>query len=310
MCKENVVIDLDLLERLWGIRIPTEIMELYSDFGIICESLDVHEFRETIEKVFNELEKDLIKSGSHRKPVWNLGWNSNLESFMHTKDFASLEPGYFEKSKLLRLNKNWVHPSSPNAEQKLLNLIVQTFAIRLLKSCSSIYEFGCGTGHNLLALRKVLPGARLIGLDWAESSQLLIHEISTTLKDQLIESRNFNFFEPDFSLNLPDNSGILTVAALEQTGDNFVAFINYLLDKRPSMVLNVEPIGELLDEHDLLDLLSLKYFKKRNYLFGYLHYLRKLEAQKIIEIVDTRRTFIGSLFVDGYSVCAWRPIYK
>jgi len=100
----------------------------------------------------------------------------------------------------------------------------------------------------------------------------------------------------------------LTVAALEQTGANFIEFVNYLLAKRPSMVLNVEPIGELLDENDLLDFLSLEYFKKRNYLAGYLDYLRKLETQGKIQIVDTRRTFIGSMFIDGYSVCAWKPI--
>lgn len=308
MNKGQVIIDLSLLERLWGIKLPIEVAENYGNFEIQCEQLDVEEFRRTIEKVINVLKGDLVKSGSQRKTEWNLGWGSNLENFKTTRDFQSLGPGYFEKSKLLRLDRKWVSPISPNAEQNLLHLIVQTFAVIFLKSCSSIHEFGCGTGHNLIALRKVLPNTQLVGLDWVESSQLLVNEISATLKDSMMTSKGFNFFEPDFTFDLPENSGVLTVAALEQTGENFIEFVNYLLAKRPSMVLNVEPIGELLDENDLLDFLSLEYFKKRNYLAGYLDYLRKLETQGKIQIVDTRRTFIGSMFIDGYSVCAWKPI--
>lgn len=308
MNKGQVIIDLSLLERLWGIKLPIEVAERYSNFEIQCEQLDVEEFRRTIEKVINVLKGDLVKSGSQRKSEWSLGWSSNLENFKTTRDIQSLGPGYFEKSKLLRLDREWVSPISPNAEQNLLHLIVQTFAVIFLKSCSSILEFGCGTGHNLIALRRVLPNTQLVGLDWVESSQLLVNEISATLKDYMMTSKGFNFFEPDFTFDLPKNSGVLTVAALEQTGENFIEFVNYLLAKRPSMVLNVEPIGELLDESDLLDFLSLEYFKKRNYLVGYLDYLRKLETQGKIQIIDTRRTFIGSMFIDGYSVCAWRPI--
>ena len=67
MNKGRVIIDLSLLERLWGIKLPIEVAENYSNFEIQCEQLDVEEFRRTIEKVINVLKGDLVKSGSQRK---------------------------------------------------------------------------------------------------------------------------------------------------------------------------------------------------------------------------------------------------
>ena len=57
----------------------------------------------------------------------------------------------------------------------------------------------------------------------------------------------------------------------------------------------------------LIDNLSIKYFKKRNYLDGFLSGLRELEAQEKLTIHDIKRTHIGSLFIEGYSVVVWSP---
>jgi hypothetical protein len=119
--------------------------------------------------------------------------------------------------------------------------------------------------------------------------------------------KNFNYFKPDRQFKLNGNSAVYTVASLEQIGSNHDQFISYLLEQKPALVVNIEPIEELLQSNDRIDQLSVDYFKKRNYLKGYLTALRNLEAAGKVSIIDAQRTFIGSLFIEGYSVVVWAP---
>ena len=122
-----------------------------------------------------------------------------------------------------------------------------------------------------------------------------------------VSAKQFDFFNPDYEFKLKPCSAIYTVAALEQVGTNFRDFVNYLLKQKLEYCLHVEPIGEFLDESNLLDWLSIQYFHKRNYLQGFFNYLHELEKKGDIEIINAQRTFIGSLFIDGYSVIVWKP---
>jgi hypothetical protein len=107
---------------------------------------------------------------------------------------------------------------------------------------------------------------------------------------------------------LEKNSVAMTIASLEQTGQNFRPFIQYLLDKKPSLVIHIEPIAELLDAGHPLDKLSIEYFRKRNYLDGLLSFLEKLESDSKIQILKKSRSWIGSFFIEGYSVVVWKPL--
>jgi hypothetical protein len=128
--------------------------------------------------------------------------------------------------------------------------------------------------------------------------------------DNNIHGFNFDFFKPDHSFKLDKNGAVITISALEQTGIKFNRFVNYLLKNKPEICIHIEPIYELLDDNNLMDFLSIKYIQKRNYLWGFLDHLRKLESKGKIKIIKAQRTYIGSLFVDGYSVIVWRPILK
>ena len=107
---------------------------------------------------------------------------------------------------------------------------------------------------------------------------------------------------------LNEKSGVYTFAALEQTGENHLDFIHYLIENKPSICLHIEPIAELLSpDQNLLDYLSVEYFKKRNYLSNFYNNLKTLEKDGMIEIIFSSRSGIGSFYVDGYSVVVWRP---
>jgi hypothetical protein len=252
-------------------------------------------------------------SGPHRKPDWEAGWGENLAELASANGAevtSKILPKYFGKSKYLRIGG--VHVSSNSSdllEAELLSVLVDALVSYLDKaySATALYEFGCGTGHHLIRLRRIMSGKKLVGLDWAESSQGILNEVSKRLDDPLLVGENFNFFSPNDKLVVSDKSLFLTVASLEQVGRNFGPFLDFVLKSKPSVVVHVEPIEELLGESKE-EQLSKLYFKKRGYLSGYLSELRKLETEGQLRILAAERTGLGSLYIEGYSVIVWEVV--
>jgi len=129
----------------------------------------------------------------------------------------------------------------------------------------------------------------------------------TTLDSYNIEGFNFNYFFPDYSIDV-ERSLVYTVASLEQIGDKHTEILNFLLTKKPDICIHFEPIHEVLDENNLLDYLTIKYFEKRNYLKNYLTSLQKLQEENKVEILDVNRLYYGSKFIEGHTVIIWKPI--
>lgn len=257
-----------------------------------CRQLTKQEENEVIIKIIDTLlDPWIVRAGEHRKNQWEKGWSQNLKE-------GSVEPRYFGKYRVNRLNGKFVMALSKNYERDMLYSIIDSVAKKYLSNSKDIYEFGCGTGHNLLRIKKTNKKANLCGLDWAKSSQKILKKLG-------IQGYNFDFFHPS-DLKLADNSAVVTVAALEQVGTRYKKFVKYLLKNKPSIVIHIEPIEELLDPNNLLDNLSIKYFHKRHYLNGYLTYLRKLEKCGKIKALEARKTGIGSLFIEGYSIVVFK----
>lgn len=237
-------------------------------------NLNKKEYNRAIIAMIEELGKPLNTAGKHRRIDWLKGWKKDGKY-----------PAYFGKHPVNRFKGRLVMALSKDYERDALYSILDLVFKKYLWNCKHVYEFGCGTGHNLKRLNKK---SIVHGLDWANPKYPY-----------------FDFFNPKG--NIEPNSGVYTVAALEQTGIRYKKFVKYLLLKNPCIVLHVEPIEELLDPTNLLDYLSLRYFKKRRYLSGYLTYLRKLQKEGKIKIHTARRSGIGSMFIEGYSIIAWSP---
>ena len=119
--------------------------------------------------------------------------------------------------------------------------------------------------------------------------------------------KNFDFFTPDYDFKI-ENHGVYTVAALEQIGVNFDNFLTYLITAKPKLCVHIEPLMELFDENNNIDAFCKNYCKKRNYLHGFATKLKELESKNIVEIIELKRNYIGSMFLEGYSVIAWRVL--
>ena len=296
-----------LLESLWGEKLSKFLVSKINEFKLDYEELGNTERDNEIIAIINFLLSEyVVYAGEHRFNDWDNGWGENLIDFEKTRSVNSLIPRYFGKYKTNRLNQKFVRSNDPSFEVKMLSLLQYWLFEKYFKDSETIYEFGCGTGHNLLRAREINNKAKLWGLDWAPSSQKLLNGISK-LVDSNLFSHNFDYYNPDENFKLDKNSCVFTFASLEQTGSNYKNFINYLIKNKPSLCLHIEPTSETLDENNLLDFLSIKYFNKRNYLNGFINHLKELETQNLLEILDVKRSFIGSYFIDGYSIIVWRP---
>lgn len=250
----------------------------------------------------------LVYSGKHRLAHWEKGWGENLKAVAQTGESAAIMPRYFGKYEFLRINQKFVRSLSKDFERNSLYIIQDWLFDTYLRTAAAIYEFGCGTGHNLFRAREVNQNASLYGLDWATSSQKILAKLKRENIDKNISGKRFDFFKPDNSFKLEPHSAVYTVAALEQTGENFKPFVEYLIRNKPDICIHIEPVAELLNPDNLLDYLSIEYFKKRKYLWGFLAHLRALEKAGRVKIIKAKRNFIGSLFIEGYSAVIWKAL--
>ncbi|MBI2028450.1 MAG: hypothetical protein HYT07_02460 [Candidatus Levybacteria bacterium] len=266
------------------------------------------EYNEAILKIIKTLDsKNLKIAGPHRLADWENGWKENLAEFRRSRyNLSQLIPKFVKKGEYIRFQSDFIKPENDSFENDFVTVMRYYLFTKYYKKANTLYEFGAGTGLNLVAASEIFPKMKLIGLDWAESTADIINVLREKLNIN-ISAKRFNLFKPDEEYHLDKDSGVLTIGTLEQLGKNFEPFINYLLKNKPMICINVETLYEIYDQENLLDYLAMKYSEQRNYLRGFLSYLKKLEAKKKIKIIDIRRTF-GSFYHDGYTYLVWKPL--
>ncbi len=296
-------------EELFQDSIGERVRQKIDSYGLTYREIDEDSRdRALVEILRTLLDNGLVKAGQERHGQWELGWEENLRALEVTKRVEAVVPRYFGKRDLVRLNRRLVKAMSEDFEYRVFTVVMDWLFDKYMADSKSVYEFGCGTGYNLLRLREYNRGGDLWGLDWTAASRKIIEALASLTEDPKLFARSFDYFNPDPEFHLKEGAVVYTAASLEQVGERFVPFLDYLLEEKPSLVVNVEPIEELLDPGNLMDYLSLLYFRKRNYLSGYLTYLRKLEREGKIEILACRRSNTGSFFIEGHSVLVWRPM--
>jgi hypothetical protein len=303
----------DVLEQVLKTTLSDSLKQRCIEASLDYEEISSIDRDNYIREVVNALckvdtDRDTKPAGEHRLTEWEKGWGENLEAIKNGKSLNDLVPRYHGKHTLIHWNQEMIRPLVPYFDYKLHCIVVDWAIEKYLGKVSSIFEFGCGPGYHLLRARKINPAAKMVGLDWTKASQEIIKQIKEAGIEENIEGKNFNFFSPDYSIEVPAISGFLTVAALEQVGDKYEQFLEFVLEKKPSICVHLEPIDELLDQNNLIDRLSTLYFRKRNYLSGYLPRLRQLQDEGKIKIVTEQRTFSGSFFIEGHSLIVWYPL--
>ena len=293
-------------EAATGESLSELVKEKISECEFIYEKLTWPERDRLISAIVDYLVDDnLVEAGPHRISAWTKGWGENHTEFSDSHSFKSLIPKYFGKHPYVKWQSEWIRPCNKDFEYNMARILQYWLFEKFFSSCENIYEFGCGTGHNLFRAQEVNESANITGLDWAKSSQEAIEEINKVYGFKF-KSHNFDFYNVDNDFVLGSNSGVYTFAALEQIGDKYHDFIEYLTKNNPGVCVHIEPIAECLDNGNIGDYLSIKYFKKRKYLSGFAKHLKSLADEGKIEIIYEKGSFIGSVYINGYSIIAWR----
>jgi SAM-dependent methyltransferase len=250
---------------------------------------------------------DLKNAGDHRKGDWEDGWKQNLEEFVGANfDLSKLIPKYYKSNVPIRLNREYVLPAQCDFVYKYTQIFREWLFKEYFREFESVYEFGCGTGHNLVHLASLYPEKSLYGFDWAYSSERILQLIGSQF-GMKIRGGRFNFFDPDETLGFSPGSAVFTFGALEQLGVEHEKFLDFLLRKKPQICIDVVGIFELYNPEDLVDYLAWLYHRRRNYLRGYLASLQELESRGAIRILKIHRQMFGNLYDDPYSYIVWAP---
>jgi hypothetical protein len=289
--------------------IPNECRELINKSDFRYKEIEGEERDRIILDVLKKIESDQQIIGTEeRRATWERGWEENLRAFVESNyQLNKIVPKFIRPNQPIRFNKKYIMPRNPNFEHDYFLIFRAWLFTKYLKDINTIYDFGCGSGFNLVALAQMYPHKSLHGLDFVPASRELLCKIAEMYGWDLT-GHLFDMVFPDADFQLVEKSAVVTSGSIEQLASRFESFLQFILKQKPALCINIEPTIELYDENNLIDFLAMKFHRKRGYTENYLTRLRELEVQGKIEILKVKRLCFGSLYMEGFSYIAWKPM--
>lgn len=261
--------------------------------------IKVTDIAEFIRHCFEETKSSKV-SGAHRHGDWEKGWSG--DGVYYSDDEYNNLPYYFYKNSHVRIGQNVYEDLSGFVEYDLLRALQAMVFTKLItvNQNLSVFEFGCGTGSNIQYLSNFLPKTEFFGSDWAQSA------LDKLVKNGIVPANNVfnvNYFD-DKTFPILDRKYIaFTNASLEQAGNDYKEFVDFLIkDPKCEMAVHIEPIRELLDLTNPLNVQSFAYAQQRQYLTGFSDYLENSN----VEVIHSKDYGIGSKYINGYQVVIWK----
>jgi hypothetical protein len=254
--------------------------------------------------VLERIEADTQRiAAPERTAAWERGWLEQLQRFRDAPHDDSLVPAFFRAGQPVRWRQGYWQPDDPEHELKHARRMQRTVLAEAFAGCASVHEFGAGTGFNLVALARLEPKRPYWGYDFSFPAVQLISDAGQML-GLPVRGAWFNMAKP-VDMEFGPDAGVLTFGAVEQLGGSeaFKPFIEWLITKRPKIVLHVEPTVEFYDPANLIDNLAIRFHRKRGYTTGLLPYL---QAHPQVEMLKAERGWFGSLMLEAYNTILWR----
>ena len=276
-------------------------LQLDKFFPIQYDELNSEQYKEYYELCLEMLNKKL-------EVDWQDDWFSVLQNLQTNNDNVKsiIRPKWFRESAFVNIQNCLSLTETPYVDWEYQLITRQMLFYTHLRDIENICEFGSGSGANFYLINEILQNKNFILSDISVTSLKIIEELKRKLNRNNLTYSNIDI-EQDIDLQLPDNTAVITTSVLEQIGDNYKNFINFILKEKPQIVINVEPIVELLDSKNGFDNVMNLYCEKRKYLAGYLTELEKLEKQKKIKIIMKKRTMVSGTFIEN-SVLIWKVL--
>tara|TARA_R110002124_G_scaffold73757_2_gene197847 strand:+ start:122 stop:1030 length:909 start_codon:yes stop_codon:yes gene_type:complete len=276
-------------------------LQLDKFFPIQYDELNSEQYKEYYELCLEMLNKKL-------EIDWQDDWFNVLQNLRTNNENVKsiIRPKWFRESAFVNIQNCLSLTETPYVDWEYQLITRQMLFYTHLKDIENICEFGSGSGTNFYLINEILQNKNFILSDISVTSLKIIEELKRKLNRNNLIYSNIDI-EQDIDLQLPDNTAVITTSVLEQIGDNYKNFINFILKEKPQIVINVEPIVELLDSKNGFDNVMNLYCEKRKYLAGYLTELEKLEKQKKIKIIMKKRTMVSGTFIEN-SVLIWKVL--
>lgn len=243
-----------------------------------------------------------------RKEIWQKGWAENLQLFIDSGGaYSTLIPKFIRSGLPIRWFGKYYESHDPNFELNYIIVLREFLFGFYFKDISSLYEFGAGTGFNLVHANQSLPNVKLVGTDFVPSAVELMNRVGSDFSIPLTASVFDMMNAGSESLKMDSNSGVLTFGSLEQLGGNLKPMIDYLLQQRPKICVHVEPAIEFYNPEVLEDYLAIWFQAKRGYSAGLIALLQDYERKGLVSIKKIQRLNFGSLMMEGYNLIVWEP---
>jgi len=243
-----------------------------------------------------------------RKEIWRKGWAENLQLYVDSGgEHSTLIPKFVRSGLPIRWFGKYFDSHDKNFELNYISVLREFLFESYFNSIGSLYEFGAGTGFNLVHASQSLPGVKLVGTDFVPSAVELMNLVGSDFSIPL-SSSVFDMMKPgDANLKMDPHSGVLTFGSLEQLGGNLAPMIDYLCQQRPDICVHIEPAVELYNPESLEDYLAKWFQAKRGYSAGLITLLEEYQNQGLISIKKIQRLNFGSLMMEGYNLIVWEP---
>jgi len=297
----------EFLSSFGAKKLSQHCLDLIKKHDFQLSKIEGNERDQLILSVVDRIFKDKqIVGASDRTDTWYNGWAENLEAFrLQPNSEEALLPKFVRSKKPIRWQQEYWMPENEQFEKSYIDVLRAYVFTEFMEDCDTIYEFGAGTGHNLVAASSIFPMKKMFGTDFVQSAVDLIREVGEA-KGIDLKSEIFNMLEPNQNLKLENGSGVLTFGALEQLAGKLDNVFDYFLSQSAGIYVHIEPAIEFYDETVLEDYLASMFQGRRGYSAGLIAKLEGLEKQGSIELLECRRLGFGSLMMEGYNLFVWK----
>ena len=272
--------------------ITPEISEMGAEYAY----LDYYEKSKLMDQIRSHID---TVGASPTQRQWDAAWQEIYDAELNQPKYLQSARTSLIAGNIFRWNQDYIGVLDPKLEKKYHENVLKNIVESYFSNIDYVIELGCGTGHNLQAVKRERPDVMVYGSDFTDSSLKCLNRLGIPgFKFDLRDSGDESI--PVELKNNHSRVGIFTMGALEQVGDKIGGFIEFCCSFRPAECIHVEPIVELYDPSNPVDQLAIDYHHARGYLRGFFPTLQEKGLLKSYE----RSTF-GNSFNEGYTVLRW-----
>ena len=298
LTKKNILTYFEVDEQLLSNDVVAYLDNL---FPIEYNELNFKEYQEYMTLVLQILNKLSFDIDFDRNCIVIL---QNIVDNQKNDVTNSLKPIWFRDDKFYVIDKKFCTTNTEVLDWKYQLAIRNILFSKYLFDIDNVYDFGSGSGINIYLINQLFEKIKLHASDSSKVSVEILEELNTYLgidvKYDMIDMKK------EINIDVEPNSAIITTSSLEQVGGDIDNFIDFVLQKKPKRVINIEPILEFAENNEFDNLMKL-YCEKRNYLKYYYSKLLQLERENKIKILFKKRTRVAGLFIEN-SVIVWEVL--